>query len=102
MIVDFRRARVVTPYQIFEPVRFVWRQGRVALFRVDESSAERLLLETDSTFTKRHLARDPHRLTLSTGEEWEIWPSYQGGCGCKSNPLTGKSFRDLLADEFIA
>lgn len=99
---DFRKAKIVTPDATYDEHRFIYQNGRIAVWSSDESTwtADRILLLEGATFAKRSRASDPHIITLSDGTEWQVTPQYAGGCGCAPYPLKGISYTQLLDPDF--
>lgn len=98
LVVDISKARVTYPDGEVEPVRFLFRGNRAAVWSIDRDAgtATRLLLVEGVTFTKRTSAKNPHTLTLEGGTEWYIRPLTGGGCGCTKGVTRGMSWEKLL------
>lgn len=60
----------------------VWQQQQGRTYLIHD--------EPVSSFERSRVAGEPHRLTLASGEQWQIVK--QGGCGCGS-PLRRLNWR---------
>lgn len=102
MIAEFKLTKVVTPSVTHYDTKFTFHNGTFALWASDINAwtATRIALVTDATFTKRTTARAPHIVTLQSGEQWEVWPQYSGGCNCDAHPLKHVSRDDLLNPDY--
>lgn len=97
---DIGRARVTTPDATFEPVRFLFRNHSAAAWAIDleADSATRVLFATNTTFVRRAIAREDHRLILSDATEWLIHPLPSMGCGACKKGVTKGLGTDVLLD----
>lgn len=101
--VDIRRANVILPGGVtYEFVRFIFFRGTIAIWREDLEAwvADRLVLISGATFTKRRTARGSHIVTFEDGEQWEIQPVMFRQCCGAQYPLRGLSYNQLLAEDF--
>lgn len=98
MVVNMSRARASTPHGTVFPARFVFHNGRAALWTEDRKThtATRVDYLTDVTLHKPHTAREPMTVSDSDGQVlWYIKQERGGGCGCRS-PLKNIPIRTLL------
>lgn len=102
-IVDISRVRVQTPNVVVHSGRFLFHNGRAAVWVIDKRArtATRVLFTTNSTFVKAPRGRNPHTLTLFDNSQW-LMSQVSGGCGCSSNPIRGYSTDDLLSDDLTS
>lgn len=81
--VDFLKATVTHPDGVIHKARVAWHAGTLAIWKdAGRGEATRVFFATDTTFTKRTTARQPHIFTLQSGAELKVIPN--GGCACGS------------------
>lgn len=96
MVVNLARTRVTHPGGTIPAARFVFHNGRAAVWVEDKltKTATRVLFATDVEFRKPNSARYPMQVLLSDGTEWLV-KQERGGCGCGS-PLKRIALSTLL------
>lgn len=96
MVINLARTRISHPGGTIQSARFVYHNGRAAVWVEDKKTrtATRLLWSDGVTFNKPKSARLPMTATLPNDEVWEIKQERQG-CGCTS-PLKNIPISQLL------
>jgi hypothetical protein len=89
---------------LYSRVRFIYKNGVAAVWSedLDTRDATRLIRVTDTTFTRRRIARLPHTLTLADATIWNIWPLNTGGCGSCGSRVRSFSYDELLSPDLVS
>lgn len=100
--VIYDRARITGPEGsgiLYNQHRFVFLNGKVAVWTVGKRHASRIHLFDGATFERTGRRKVPDILTLPDGTTWQV--RYQGDdCGCRRSPLVGKEPLDLVDPDF--
>lgn len=89
MVVNLARTRVIHPGGTIFPARFVFHNGRAAVWTEDKktNTATRVLYAESATLTKPNTARKPMTVAsdaLGWDGDWSVKQEHGGGCGCRS------------------
>lgn len=101
MVIDFVRSNVTHPDGYYSSARFVYRDGRAAVWITNsDRTHSRVLFDTAATVTVPETRRQPITVMTSSGDTWQVHPKSGGGCGCGGKKLLAAlSIDELLADE---